>query len=159
MGDKDLFLNYISKLLTVHFDGVHGLGHWQRVEKFGELIAQSTGADLEVLRLFAYTHDLGRVNDDDDPEHGFRSAKIVEDLYSNKIINLRPEQYEKLIYACSYHMITSANSDDITIQACWDSDRLDLWRDNIEPDPKYLYTEIAKKPEVISWAKSLSFGV
>ncbi len=158
MGDKELFLNYIRNLLNVHIDGLHGLDHWQRVEKIGEFIAKSTAADSEVLKLFAYTHDLGRENDDEDPEHGFRSAEIVKDLYQKKIINLTTEQYDKLIYACSYHMITLAVSDDITIQACWDSDRLDLWRDNIEPDPNYLYTAIAKKPETISWAKSLSYG-
>ena len=155
MGDKELFLNYVRGLMNVHIDGLHGLDHWQRVEKFGEFISKSTDADPEVLKLFAYTHDLGRVRDDEDPEHGFRSAEIVKDLYNKKIITLTKEQYDKLIYACSYHMVTLAESDDITIQACWDSDRLDLWRADIEPDPQYLYTEIAKKPETISWAKSL----
>lgn len=155
MGDKDLFLSFIRQLLNVHIDGLHGLDHWQRVEKFGQFIASSTEADPEVLKLFAYTHDLGRISDGDDPQHGLRSAKIVEDLYNQNIIKLTKEQYNKLIYACSYHMVTTASSNDVTIQACWDSDRLDLWRDGIEPDPKYLYTEVAKKPETIIWAKSL----
>lgn len=155
MGDKELFLNCIRQLINVHIDGLHGLSHWQRVEKIGQKIACATEADPEVLKLFAYTHDLGRINDDYDPEHGLRSAKIVADLYRQKIINLTREQYDKLIYACSYHMVTLAKSDDITICACWDSDRLDLWRADIEPDPQYLYTDIAKEPETIAWAKTL----
>ena len=56
-------------------------------------------------------------------------------------------------------MITLAHSNDITIQSCWDSDRLDLWRAGIEPDPKYLYTETAKELKTISWAKSLLNGL
>lgn len=155
MGDKELFLNYVRGLVNVHIDGLHGLDHWERVEKFGQFIAQFNDADTEVLKIFAYTHDLGRANDDEDPEHGLRSAKIIEDLYQKKIINITQEQYDKLIYACSHHMVTLAASDDVTIQACWDSDRLDLWRAGIEPNPEYLYTEVAKKPETISWAKNL----
>ena len=39
-----------------------------------------------------------------------------------------------------------------TIQTCWDADRLDLGRVGITPDPSWLCTEAAKRPEVIAWA-------
>ena len=41
---------------------------------------------------------------------------------------------------------------DVTIQTCWDADRLDLGRVGIYPSPEYLSTEIAKRPETIRWA-------
>ena len=48
----------------------------------------------------------------------------------------------------------------ITIQTCWDSDRLDLGRIGIMPHASRLSTEVAKKPETIKWADGrASFGV
>ena len=48
--------------------------------------------------------------------------------------------------------------DDVTIQTCWDADRLDLWRIGIEPRPEYLYTEMAKKTEMIELAREIERG-
>jgi uncharacterized protein len=155
MTNKEAVLDYIEKHINLHTNGLHGISHWQRVEKFGEFLAKMSGADPEVLELFAYTHDLGRLRDDEDPEHGLRSAKIVEDLYKKGIIKISYKQYQQLVYACANHMITFASSSDVTIQACWDADRLDLWRANIEPNPEFLYTESAKQSATIIWAKSL----
>ncbi len=159
MTNKEAVLDYINNHLELHTNGLHGFSHWERVERLGEFISSTNDADQEVLKLFAYTHDLGRLNDGTDPEHGLRSAKIVEDLYKRRIIKLTPEQYQKLFYACANHMVTLAHSNDVTIQACWDADRLDLWRADIEPDPQYLYTEVAKKSATIIWAKSLLTGL
>ncbi|MBT5083254.1 MAG: hypothetical protein HOM62_22025 [Rhodospirillaceae bacterium] len=41
---------------------------------------------------------------------------------------------------------------DITVQTCWDADRLDLGRAGIVPDPRYLCTDAAKEPRMIEWA-------
>jgi len=59
------------------------------------------------------------------------------------------------MYACEHHSNQTAKSDNITIQICWDSDRLDIWRLGIEPDPKYFYTGLAKQPETILYAKRM----
>lgn len=158
MNNKEAVLNYVNNNPDIWAKGIHGLSHWQRVEKFGEFLAAASGADLEVVRLFAYTHDLGRTTDAPDPGHGLRSVKIIEDLYAKKIISLTEEQYQKLIYACSYHTVLLAHSDDITIRTCWDADRLDLWRVGTEPRPEFLYTELAKKPETLSWSKEISLA-
>jgi uncharacterized protein len=49
---------------------------------------------------------------------------------------------------------------DITIQTCWDSDRLDLGRVGITPHPRRLCTEAAKRPTTIKWADArASLGV
>ena len=37
----------------------HGVGHWDRVAKFGELLYQE-GVDMDVVMAFAYLHDSQR---------------------------------------------------------------------------------------------------
>ena len=53
--------------------------------------------------------------------------------------------------ACARHTdgLTEA---DITVQTCWDADRLDLGRVGIEPQRKYLCTDAAKDREILAWA-------
>ena len=155
MNNKEVLLKHISVELKINTDGLHGLSHFARVEKLGHYLAESNGADLEVISLFAYTHDLGRIDDDEDIDHGIRSAEIVTNLYNQNLLNISNEQYEQLIYACYYHSLESAHSEDVTIQTCWDADRLDLWRDGIEPLPCFLHTSKAKNRETIIFARNL----
>jgi hypothetical protein len=62
----------------------------------------------------------------------------------------RPE----LTQACTAH--TDAGfRDDPTIGVCFDSDRLNLWRVGITPDPKYLSTDAAVDDELQHWSRSL----
>jgi uncharacterized protein len=49
---------------------VHGLYHWQTVERNGLYLANFTGADVKVVSYFAYFHDCMRENEHDDPKHG-----------------------------------------------------------------------------------------
>ena len=65
-------------------------------------------------------------------------------------ISLNDDDFSLLITACSLH--TSARThDDITVQACFDSDRLDLGRVGTMPDAKYLSTSVAKMQDTIDW--------
>ena len=48
---------------------------------------------------------------------------------------------------------------DITVQTCWDSDRLDLGRVGIKPMADKLCTKVAKKNEVIEAAHRRSINV
>ena len=45
---------------------------------------------------------------------------------------------------------------DPALRACWDADRLDLWRVGIDPDPERLCTAHARKPEVLMRANRLA---
>ena len=47
---------------------------------------------------------------------------------------------------------------DPVLRACWDADRLDLWRVGIEPDPQRLCTAHARKPEVLTRANRMAEG-
>ena len=46
----------------------------------------------------------------------------------------------------------SGTHPDITIQTCWDSDRLDLGRVGVMPHPSRLCTVPAKASDMILWA-------
>ena len=61
------------------------------------------------------------------------------------------QMFENLYEACKYHTHAHTHQD-ITIKTCWDSDRLDLGRVGIMPNPKYLCTDIAKTPSCIEYA-------
>ncbi|QEG24433.1 HD domain-containing protein [Mariniblastus fucicola] len=123
---------------------IHGPRHWNRVLQFGLKIAEESGADLMVVKLFALFHDSRRENDGHDPEHGFRGAEFAKELRSAGKFSLDDAQFEKLHYACHWHT-DQHHHDDVTIGTCWDADRLDLGRVYITPDPKFLNTAAAKR--------------
>ncbi len=50
--------------------GDHGVAHWARVLENGLRLAEETGANVEVVSLFAVLHDSRRINEMTDPEHG-----------------------------------------------------------------------------------------
>ena len=60
-------------------------------------------------------------------------------------------EFNLLYLACERHTHERTHSD-ITIQTCWDSDRLDLGRVEITPHPGKLCTEVAKTKEMIQRA-------
>lgn len=138
---------------------IHCLDHFQRVEKFGHMMAEENGADKDVISLFAYLHDARRQNDLADIGHGQRAAVLLKELIAAKLISISDFQYDQLKIALSCHELGHAKSDDITIQTCWDADRLDLWRDGITPNPDLLFTKQGKSQQMINFAKELNLGV
>lgn len=130
--------------------GTHGLNHWGRVLENGLRLAESEGGDQTVIRLFAIFHDACRHNQTLDPGHGARGADLAEELLGDLVLVSR-EQLDLLIRACQEHTDGSTEGE-LTVQICWDSDRLDLGRVPISPDPKYLCTQTAKTEQIIHWA-------
>src|SRR6202035_2028278 len=63
-----------------------------------------------------------------------------------------PDPELRLLHrACAGHTHERTHAD-ITVQTCWDADRLDLGRVGIKPHPSRLCTEMAKRPRTIEWA-------
>ena len=56
-------IEVITRQFKLRSDSVHGIKHWQRVEKLGLMLAEKTGADKRVITLFAYLHDSKRENE------------------------------------------------------------------------------------------------
>lgn len=131
-------------------DGIHGPSHWARVLANGRRLAESTGADMDVVELFAVFHDSCRENDGRDPEHGLRAAHLATRM-QGEWFELNPSALDMLFHACADHTAggTEAN---VTIQTCWDADRLDLGRIGIRPNPALLCTAPARSHEMLQWA-------
>lgn len=123
---------------------IHGLNHWRAVEANGVLLSAQNGANERVIRLFAIFHDACRRNDNFDPEHGTRAAKMV--LRMRHQLPLSDEEVVLLLSACAWHSDGLVNKRDITIGTCWDADRLDLMRPGVgvSIDEKMLSTEAAR---------------
>ncbi|HRH44082.1 MAG TPA: hypothetical protein PKY82_20795, partial [Pyrinomonadaceae bacterium] len=68
---------------------------------------------------------------------------------------LDKKDLDLLTFACTHHNAGILEGD-ITVQTCWDADRLDLGRIGIRPNPQYLCTKTAKRVEIIEWAYNKS---
>ena len=123
---------------------VHGIEHWHQVEYNGLLLAKKTGADIDVVRLFAIFHDSKRLDDAYDREHGARGAEFAKLCREEKRFELDDKRFDLLYRACEQHTITQ-NTGDVTIDTCFDADRLDLGRVGIPLDPKKMATEWGAK--------------
>jgi uncharacterized protein len=140
----------ISLQYLLDWDGLHGVGHWGRVLENGLLLAESTEADIEIIRLFSVFHDACRKNDGIDPGHGKRGAELAKS-YRGKYFELPQDQFDLLYEACAGHT-HGKNHANITVLTCWDADRLDLSRALITPIASRMGTQPAKDPELIAWA-------
>jgi uncharacterized protein len=148
--DIPRILKSILDEYTLPLNGDHGVGHWARVLENGLRLAEATGANVEVVKLFAILHDSRRLNDITDPEHGPRAADFAAEL-RGRDFDLPDQEFNLLHRACAGHT-HERTYPDITIQTCWDSDRLDLGRVGITPHPARLCTEAARAAEMLNWA-------
>jgi len=125
---------------------IHGPAHWRRVEGSGLQIAADNGADADVVRLFAVLHDSRRVNDSHELKHGELAAEYAETLRGKWFPPsvLKEERFAKLTYACRWHTHGKL-SEDATIGACWDADRLDLGRVGLIPEARFMSTRLGKE--------------
>jgi len=143
-------LSQIALQYTLNPAGAHGLSHWARVLENGLSLAEIEGGDLTVISLFAIFHDACRHNQARDPGHGQRGALLAGKVLSG-YPGVSPDQLRMLQAACRDHTDGETEAE-LTVQICWDSDRLDLARVNINPSPDRLCTNAAKGQEIISWA-------
>lgn len=129
----------------------HGPEHWYRVQRHALAVARSMGIDPLVPHIFALVHDSQREDDGVDPWHGHRAAKFVKQRREELFHFLSDLEVEQLAHACELHSEGHTVSHQPAM-ACWDADRLDLWRVGIEPDPRYLCTSYARDERVIEEA-------
>jgi uncharacterized protein len=97
---------------------------------------------MVVVRLFAVFHDSRRENDGVDFEHGERGAEYAASLRGT-LFDLSDTHLELLQYACRWHT-QGQLSDDPTIGACWDADRLDLTRIGMTPKAEFMSTALGR---------------
>ena len=117
----------------------HGVDHWDRVAKFGRMLYQE-GADMDVILAFAYLHDAERMNNGRDINHGQRASELIDTIRHTQLEALSDEQIAKLKRACELHTIQHRTGD-LTIDICFDADRMDLPRVGITPSPQRMATK------------------
>lgn len=122
----------------------HGPPHWGRVAMNGIRIGYAERADLRVVLAFALIHDAFREDDGEDPEHGERAAKFVNDHQATGIFALRGRELDALVTALARHN-EGETTTDATIGTCWDADRLDLPRVGITPSPEFFSTSTGRR--------------
>jgi uncharacterized protein len=143
-------LRAVQQQFRLEWRGIHGVPHWARVRLNGLTMARANGARLDVVELFALLHDSQRFHDGRDSEHGARGADFARELNS-ELLRLDRQGLEMLTYAVRYHSDGLIEAD-VTVQTCWDADRLDLGRVGIAPRPDRLCTAQARDPLLLDLA-------
>ncbi len=109
---------------------------------FGLDIAESSGADLTVVRLFALLHDSCRQDDGADLEHGPRAAEMLDRIVPT-VFAIDPGRFDVLKEAIRLHT-SNQTTNDPTMGTYWDADRLDIGRVGMTPSAQYMTTEAGK---------------
>ena len=146
----------LRQRFSLRWHGVHGASHWARVRWNGLALSERTGANRTVVELFAMVHDVCRDNDFHDPLHGARAAQFLQELRGS-VISISDTEAKLLAYACTHHSDGHTEAD-VTVQTCWDADRLDLGRVGIRPQPRYLCTAAARQHDFLEHAFQRSRG-
>jgi uncharacterized protein len=128
-----------------------------RVYENGMRLAQLNGADQRVVTLFAFTHDMARQSDRMDPKHGERAAERIRSEMQGVYFELSTDDLTLLTRAVKLHS-QGLLKDHLTVQTCWDADRLDLGRVGIRPSARRMCTGEAREPSVMEWAIRRSKG-
>ncbi len=129
------------------YNGAHGVEHWKRVFANTRILSNHYKIKSPVFELFSILHDSKRENEHDDKYHGLRASTFVKELLSNNDISLSTIDSDRLIYACENHTYSDEKDplfNDIIVQICFDSDRLDIDRVGYEINSYYLSTDYAK---------------
>ena len=134
---------------------LHGEEHWRCVASSGLWLAgQDEGADRAVVFCFGLLHDTRRENESYDPGHGARAAVYARELAAADALPLTGDQLELLCHAIELHSDGLVSEDD-TVAACWDADRLHLPRVGIDPRQDLFSTAHACGPVPLAAAALL----
>lgn len=116
-------------------DSLHGIHHWDRVCNIACRFLNVPEVDTDVVFCFAYLHDVERRDDGYDEEHGPRAAALIDEIRDSVLGFLDDKQIALLKEACALHTVCHRTGNP-TIDACFDSNRLDL----PIPDPEKMAT-------------------
>jgi uncharacterized protein len=136
----------IKDQLKINFWGMHGVLHWHHVYLNGRILSQQEGVNQTVLDYFSIFHDSCRENDGIDPDHGRRGVELA--IKFRDLILLDDDEFSLLQTACALHN-SAVTHNDITIQCCFSSDRLDLGRVVKYLDPAFLCSPMARQKDII----------
>lgn len=140
---------------------LHGPAHWVRVHRFGLILADNMNLEESQARcveVFAWTHDLARVDDGGGNQHALDGAAHAFPVMDALFDDLNAAERQLVSAAIRHHSdgmtadeayfqgvldIEGWTEDELveTVAACWDADRLDLLRLGVPPNARYMSTE------------------
>lgn len=131
----------------LHDSHLHGVDHMARVFILQELIcdklnAKGIAVNREAVRWAAMAHDVGRVDDGVDLEHGLRSAQWIKDNLSDQ---MSPEILDTVTYIVHWHVPSDNEAPVMTteLKVLKDADALDRVRLG-DLDRRYLRIDASK---------------
>ena len=145
-------LNIVKEEFKANLYGAHGITHWLNVYRNTKILSSHYNIQSDVFELFSILHDSKRENDYKDKDHPIRAYNFTRKLISKKLIKLSKKEEKILLFAIKNHSITHPQGkmiNNLIVKICLDSDRLDLIRVGINPDPQFLFTDYAK--EICKW--------
>jgi uncharacterized protein len=127
--DEELF-SRIQKKAAAYFEnsrGSHDWSHTERVYRLCVRIGEKEGADLEILRIAALLHDIGR--EEQDSSHGkichaAVGAKLARSILAD--VRLEPDKLERVIHCIRTHRFRGRHHPEtIEAKVLFDADKLD----------------------------------
>lgn len=151
---KQLLYKYEPKQEWLKHDSYwHGVGHMTRVFILQELICNQLDEELDrdAIRWAASVHDVGRIDDGIDLDHGRRSAEWMKD---NQPSFISPETLDTATYIVHWHVDEDSDIPVMTneMKVLKDADGLDRVRLG-DLDETYLRTRPAR--QLIETAQAL----
>lgn len=138
---KKILINF-----RLDFYGVHGFPHWCRIIDNGLYLSKFYDIDMDIIISFVFFHDIERVFDEYDYQHGVRGGKF---FMENKSLLSITDKQAAIIFEASCGHTDIHHSDNLNIVACWDSDRHDLMRVGIQPQSPFLNLKKSKEIDFI----------
>lgn len=143
--DLDAVVAAVTARATNLGSQIHGPVHWHSVARASlYLLDAGERGDRPLVFLFALLHDAMREDDGYDYGHGPRAAELFDDLRDCGLL-LMDRTRAACLHAALHDHAFGETSEDPTVGLCWDSDRLDLGRVGIAPNPAFLSTATAKR--------------
>lgn len=111
MLEKEIVSNvrkYASK--NSKEDDIHGFPHVERVFKLCLQLGKELGANLFVLEIAAFLHDIGRIHKDksnNKKNHADLSADIALDFLKSKDFNIPQDDIDKIIHCIKAHSFSN----------------------------------------------------
>ncbi|MBT8352316.1 MAG: HD domain-containing protein [Deltaproteobacteria bacterium] len=126
----DVVLNDIREIAREHFNrsrGSHDWEHTLRVCRLCERIGRAEGADMDVLLIAAYLHDIGRASQDASSGavcHAEKGAKMAGSVVDN--LPLSENQKKNIIHCIRSHRFRSSHRPETKeAKVLFDGDKLD----------------------------------
>ncbi|MCK4670260.1 MAG: HD domain-containing protein [Nanoarchaeota archaeon] len=132
---------------------IHGKSHAERVLLFATKLAEKLNEkiDMKAVTIAALLHDVGRVDDGLDPNHGNRSAILAEDFLKKNNIECNIELIKRIIRR---HCEDDFSEAPVECLIVGDADKLDRFR--LRGDPlREEYLELAESLELVDFARKM----